>query len=262
MVAATLLVWWTLALGAPLPEVEALSVVARVEGSPTPVRLRGALGQAETSRAQRETSRVVADVGRRFLQPVAAAAHPPVDLCLFETEPAYVAFTTRVCGPIPDCSPLGFYQPGRRLIVANLGRSIGNLRHELAHALIGDDFPGIPAWLNEGIGALYGTAKFDGKSFGFAVNYRMRDVKAALAAGTLPTLAQLARSNEQDVYGPRAMVYYGLARHLLLYLDQQNKLSAFYRAMRDDAHTVDAQTALLAATVDEKAFLEWVRKQK
>jgi hypothetical protein len=90
----------------------------------------------------------------------------------------------------------------------------------------------------------------------------MRDVKAALAAGALPTLDQLARSTSQDVYGPRAMVYYGLARHLLLYLEQQGKLSEFYRTMRDGDQTVETQAALLAATVDEKAFLSWVRQQK
>mgnify|MGYP000326095742 CR=1 FL=1 len=31
----------------------------------------------------------------------------------------------------------------RRLVVANVGRSPGNLRHELAHALLGDDWPDI-----------------------------------------------------------------------------------------------------------------------
>src|SRR5512140_1656897 len=117
MVATTLLVCWTSVLGAPaapvsapavatLAEVAALPEFARIVATPTPVILRGALGQAAARRAQREAARVLDDVGRRFLAAGEAGVHPAVDLCLFEGEAAYVAFTLRVCGPIPDCSPL------------------------------------------------------------------------------------------------------------------------------------------------------------
>src|SRR5205085_8179392 len=102
-------------------------------------------------------------------------------------------------------SEWGFYRPDKRVALANLGASIGNLRHELVHPLIGDDFPRIPAWLNEGIAALYGTAKWNGKRFEFLVNYRLKDLQAAIKDGTLPTIAQLAASRDADVRGDRAM---------------------------------------------------------
>ena len=44
--------------------------------------------------------------------------------------------------------------------------SVGNLRHELVHPLLGDDYPAIPAWLNEGIASLYGSAKRGKRGFG------------------------------------------------------------------------------------------------
>jgi len=243
-------------------DVEALPLIVRLDAAATPVVVRGQLSSSRAKLAQTEAARVIDDVSRRFLRRDAVTRRLPVDLCLFDTEPQYVAFVARVCANGGGCSPLGFYVPQQRLIVANLGRSVGNLRHELTHALIGDDFPKIPAWFNEGIAALYGTVRRDGRGYRWVVNYRLRDVKAALAEGTLPTLPQLARATDHDVYGPRKMVYYGLARHLLLYLEQQGKLRDFYIGMRDSAITVDAQAALLAETVDEKVFLEWVKRQK
>src|SRR5262245_61578293 len=77
----------------------------------------------------------------------------PVTLCLTGTTADYQAFT-RAFADVP--SDLGFYRPDLRVGVANLGRGAGNLRHELVHPLVGDDYPEIPSWLNEGLGSLYG----------------------------------------------------------------------------------------------------------
>ena len=58
----------------------------------------------------------------------------------------------------PVISDWGFYLPDKRTAIANVDASIGNLRHELVHPLIGDDFPGMPMWMNEGMAALYGSS--------------------------------------------------------------------------------------------------------
>ena len=83
------------------------------------------------------------------------------------------------------------------------------------HPLLGDDFPQIPAWLNEGIAALYGSARAGKRGFEFLVNYRLRDLQKALKAGDLPTVDQLAASTADDVRGPRAMTWYAMARYVL-----------------------------------------------
>ncbi|MEW6434761.1 MAG: hypothetical protein AB1730_24950 [Myxococcota bacterium] len=234
-----------------------LPEVARVN-SPrgTPLVVRGKLSAAR-GRALTALARAVQrDVTRRFLSGDDHSGLSPVQLCLFEEAKSYDAFVGRLLDGAPAPSPLGFYQPSLRVVVANVGSSLGNLRHELSHALVGDDFPGVPSWLTEGVGALYGTASLqkDG-TFRFVANYRLRDLRAAKKAGTLPTLDQLVSSSPADVYGARAMTFYGLSRHLLLYLDRSGTLSAFFADFR--AASPVARAGVLKRYVDEPKFLAW-----
>jgi hypothetical protein len=161
-------------------------------------------------------------------------------------------------GDVP--SELGFYRPDHRVALANLGRSLGNLRHELAHPLIGDDFPNVPTWLNEGIGSLYGTARPTDHGFEFLVNYRLRDLQRAQREGTMPTLAELAESTDADVHGKRAMVYYAMARYVLLYVDRRGKLANLYGELRAATGDVPKQRGILEAYIDERAFASWVAR--
>jgi hypothetical protein len=161
-------------------------------------------------------------------------------------------------GEVP--SDMGFYRPDHRVALVNLGRSIGNLRHELVHALLGDDFRRIPAWLNEGIGALYGTARARPEGFEFLVNYRLRDLHEALRKGVLPTIDELAMSTDADVRGDRAMVWYAMARYVLLHVDQQGKLGRLYGELRDAAGDVKAQRRILSSYVDDKTFRAWAKQ--
>jgi hypothetical protein len=136
--------------------------------------------------------------------------------------------------------------------------SIGNLRHELAHPMVDDDYSKIPAWLGEGVGSLYGTARWKRDRFEFLVNYRLRDVQRALREATLPTFAQLTASTSREVHGATSMIYYGMARYVLLFAEQQGKLEGLYRELRD-ADKKD-HGKVLAKHVDERAFLAWVKK--
>ena len=142
----------------------------------------------------------------------------------------------------------------------NLARGAGNLRHELAHPLLGDDFRH-PRLDQRGHRSLYGTA-IPGKDgrFRFLVNYRLRALKKAMRAGTLPTLDELVDSDDDDMYGDDGMTYYAMGRYLLLYLEQQGQLEGFYRAVRDAAGDPDTQRRLLAAVVDDARFIAWARR--
>lgn len=234
-----------------LPEVARVSAP---RGTPFIVRgkLTPARGQALTALARA----VQRDVTRRFLSADDHSALPPVELCFFEDAKSYDAFVARLLDGAPAPSPLGFYEPSLRAVVANVGLSVGNLRHELSHALVGDDFPDVPSWLTEGVGALYGTASLqkDG-TFRFVANYRLWDLRAAKTAGTLPTLDELVSSSSADVYGDRAMTFYGLSRHLLLYLDRAGTLRALFSDFR--AAAPGARAAVLKRYVDEQKFLAW-----
>jgi hypothetical protein len=236
--------------------VESLPEIARIEKNRVVVIVRGEVdGKARRAQALL-VEQVVADVERRFLA-TSGAKHRPFTLALFD-RPARYREVAREFGPLP--SDWGFYMPGVRIALANIGASIGNLRHELVHPLIDDDFAEIPAWLSEGLGALYGTARWNRNRFEFLVNYRLKDLKRALNAGTLPTLAELAASTDEDVRVKDPPTYYAYGRYVLLYLDRNGTLSKFYAEMRGARGDVGAQTEVLERFVDERAFRTWAKR--
>ncbi|MEO8706313.1 MAG: hypothetical protein ABI867_40160 [Kofleriaceae bacterium] len=235
--------------------VAAIPELATVAQGRARVTVRGRLAARQHKPMVALVEQVIRDVERRFLA-TKGDAHPAITLCLFDDATRYHDLAA-VFGSIP--SDLGFYLPRHRVAIANVGLSVGNLRHELVHPLVDDDFPDIPAWLTEGLGALYGTARWTDGRFEFLVNYRLRDLQAALKANKLPGLATLARAGFAEVHGPDAGMYYAYGRYVLLYLDRRNTLSAFYAAMRAATGDVREQTKLLEQYVDDKAFRAWAR---
>lgn len=249
----------TAAESAPDPvraTVDKLPELGAVARGRTRVVVRGEVTRARAREAVALVEQVIGDVQRRFTAP-AKTPDRDITLCLLPDDARFRAVAMAAFGDLP--SNLGFYRGDHRVALANLGRSIGNLRHELVHPLLGDDFPKIPAWLNEGIASLYGSARPGRHGFEFLVNYRLRDLQRALKAGDLPTLDELAASTSADVLGPRTMVWYAMARYVLLYVDRAGKLDELYGKLRAAAGDVPAQRALLHAYVDERAFLRWAR---
>jgi len=240
---------------AALPEIAQIA-----EPGATAIVVRGALTKRRARRMTALALAVQRDVLRRFGTGKDTSGLPPVRLCLFESSESYQGFVKQEFGEDGNHSELGFYSPYRRIAVANLGRSVGNLRHELAHAVIGDDWPEIPDWINEGIGALYGTARRNNNGFRFLVNYRLRHLRAARKAGILPDLAALAASGRAEVYGDRSSAYYAAARYLLLYLDRRGELEAFIRDLRSEPPTAEHQLEVLERHVEYERFLKWTEK--
>lgn len=239
-----------------------LPVIATLEGGRTTVVIRGALRRADRRRAARLARQVYDDFNRRFARPLADGERrrPPVDLCLLPTERAYRAFADALYGE-REHPGYGFYMPADRLVVINWARSANNIRHELLHPLLGDDFPRLPSWLNEGFASLYTTSRFHRGAPRFRDNYRLRQVRRALRDGTLPTWRQLARSGRAEIYGRAQGTYYATARYLLFYLAQRRKLVSFYRELRAGPVTAERQQRLLERYVDRRAFVRWLRRR-
>lgn len=222
--------------------------------------LRGHLS-AKRAKAMASLARAIhRDVKLRFLSAADRSGRRPVDVCLFQATRAYRTFVTEVMGPDHDQSDLGFYVPYRRMVVANLERGLKTLRHEIVHPLLEDDTGTLPHWATEGLASLYDSVDRTKKGIRFRLDHRMADVRRALAAGTLPGPAELARSDDRDVYGPAHQTYYGLGRALLLYLDRQGKLARFVRALRSQERKPGWQTAVLKRHVDWPKFIRWLRE--
>ena len=230
--------------------------LATVQGQRARVDVDGEVSKKQEKQVVELVEAVIADVEHRFTRP-AKTPDEHVKLLIYGDAKRYQTEAAKL-GPV--ISDWGFYMPDKRTAIANVGVSIGNLRHELVHPLIGDDYPGIPDWLNEGVASLYGSAKLGKHGFTFLVNYRLRDVQKALKAGTLPTLKQLAEVSYVDMHGDDAMMYYGYARYVLLYADRKGTLTKLYADLR--AADRKKHAAILASYIDEKAFRAWVAKLK
>jgi hypothetical protein len=235
--------------------IEAFPAIGTLDTGPTPVTIRARLTGKRAKKMVTAARQVYDDVNTRFVAEREGDT-AAVTIVLAATEKEYAAMT-RAFDDSP--SPLGFYRSDLRVAVVNLARGVGNLRHELVHPLLGDDYPGIPSWLNEGMGSLYGTARATKTGVEPLVNYRLEDLQRALAADALPTLAELVGSTYADVHGDRAMTFYAMGRYVMLYLHQRGRLDATYAALRGAAGDVDAQRDILAKEIDDDAFRDWAR---
>ncbi len=234
-------------------KVDALADIAQVTHGSTRVVIKG---DARARDVVPVVEHILEDVARRFTRS-RKDRDPDLTLCAMTGDRGYFAVANAFGDPPSD---LGFYLPDHRVAFANLGRSIGNLRHELVHPLLGDDFPAIPAWLTEGIAALYGSSRWGKHGFEFLVNYRLRDLQRALADDTLPSLAELALTTPDDVRGQRGMMWYGYARYVLLYAERRGDLDRLYADLRDASGDAERQRDVLLAHVDERAFRAWAKR--
>lgn len=241
--------------------VEALPELARIGAAgDTIFILRGRLSENRAKQTERIAREVHQDVKRRFLSGRDKSGLRPVDVCVFESSEAYRKFAKEVTGSDEYSADRGFFVPYRRLVVVDLGRGVGGLRHELVHGLLRDEFGTLPDWLDEGLAALYVTAKWTRKGYRFQVNFRLRQLRAARAAGSLPDLEELAASDDRDVYGANYEAYYSLARYLLLYLERQGRLEKFFAKIRSAPGSEKGQLKVLKQFVDYAAFLKWTDK--
>lgn len=244
-------------IAGPHPAVLQLPVITRLRGGPTDIVVRGEVSPAVARRIARTARATYLDVNERFLRGAGRVSDRPVDVCVFRTSRQYRRFVHEVFGRSAFFR-MGFYMSSHRLVVADLSRGIGNLRHELVHPLLRDVYPDLPDWLNEGIASLYGTAHYRSGKYRFDVSFRLRHLRRALRRGTAPSLVELAVSSYDDVHGPRERAFYATSRYLLLYIYRRGQLESFFYQMvggpRDAAH----QLALLRRYLDQRTFLRWV----
>ncbi len=175
-----------------------------------------------------------------------------ISVYLFPEGQGYEAFCKKKYAA-PCIAHYGFYQPGDRYMVMNIGLGIGTLTHEIVHPLVETDFPEAPTWLNEGIASVFEAPVITkpGEIHGVK-NWRHPRLKRAL---TTPAEREHARLDvmfamRDDVFrGDGEDLHYAMARYLCQWLDERGKLWAFYQRWRDTVATDPS---------GEKAFKEIV----
>jgi hypothetical protein len=132
---------------------------------------------------------------------------------------------------------LGMYDPQSRQVfvaVGPAGWQTGN--HELLHPCLRADFPLAPAWLVEGLPALFESVAIHDGAFTFGAHFRLQTVRMALASKTAADevkLDTLFTWTSDTAFREHEALHYGVAREALRWLASRNLLWPWYRQFRD-----------------------------
>jgi hypothetical protein len=162
-----------------------------------------------------------------------------ISVYLFPNAATYEAFCTQKYAA-PCIAHFGFYQPGDRYMVMNIGLGLGTLTHEIVHPLVEADFPQAPTWINEGIASLFEQPQIPkpGEIHG-GKNWRHPRLERALAT-TERDKARLDRlfgMSDETFRGDDEALQYAMARYVCQWLDERGKLWPFYHRWRDNVAT-------------------------
>jgi hypothetical protein len=151
-----------------------------------------------------------------------------ITVWLFKDDDSYRTYTKSVFGDTPT-TPYGYYSAAHRALIMNIATGTGTLVHEIVHPYVRANFPRCPAWLNEGLGSLYEQCgERDGHIVGYP-NWRLPGLQRAIRAGGVPTFEELTGTSTSEFYGDDKGTNYSQARYLCYYLQEQGKLTTFYR---------------------------------
>jgi hypothetical protein len=154
-----------------------------------------------------------------------------LDIYLFDGATSYERGTKALTGEDPT-TPYGFYSSANAALIMDISTGGGTLVHEIVHPYVEADFPDAPAWLNEGLGSLFEqSAERDGHIVGLT-NWRLAGLQRGIAKGNLPSFETLTAMTDHEFYAEERGTNYAQARYLMYYLQENDLLRPFYRALR------------------------------
>lgn len=190
----------------------------------------------------------------------------PVLILLFESAEPYERLA-KAWFDEDDVPHYGFYQHAAHAMLMNVSTGTGTLVHELTHALIAPDFPGVPDWFNEGLASLYEQSQYGpladapkGGAIRGLPNWRLPGLQSAIKEGTLrPLPAMIADPDFRNA--DRVGINYAQARYLMFYLQEKHLLRRYYadfRAAREaDPSGVDTLKKLIAPQTMAAFEADW-----
>jgi hypothetical protein len=167
-----------------------------------------------------------------------------IEIWLFKNEKTYRKGAKKFFDDEPD-TPYGYYSSDHDAMVMNIGPGAGTLVHEVVHPYVEANFPTAPAWFNEGLASLYERpSEKKGHIWGLP-NWRLPNLKRQINEKTLPSMAKLLGTSRDEFYNAEFDAY-AYARYLLLYLQEQGKLTEFYQKFVADKEDRTGRAALEA----------------
>jgi hypothetical protein len=167
-----------------------------------------------------------------------------IEIWLFKNEKTYRKGAKKFFDDTPD-TPYGYYSSEHDAMVMNIGPGAGTLVHEVVHPYMEANFPEVPAWFNEGLASLYERpSEKKGHIVGLP-NWRLPNLKKEIAGKSLPPLTRMLNTSRDEFYNAEFDAY-AYARYLLLYLQDQGKLTEFYGKFVADKKDLTGKAALEA----------------
>ncbi len=154
-----------------------------------------------------------------------------ITLYVLRNEKSYTASMQRLFGMKP-ISPYGHYGHSLRYIVINYDTGPGTLVHELTHALMAADFPEAPIWISEGIASLYEQCRVEGNSLKGDPNWRLPELKTALANKKITPLSQLLTLKASQFRLENESLHYAESRYFCKFMEAKGVLRRVYREFR------------------------------
>jgi hypothetical protein len=187
-----------------------------------------------------------------------------ITIFLFKDDESYRSWSRKLFAQEPT-TKFGYYLAGEQALLMNIATGSGTLVHEMVHPLMAVDFPRSPAWFNEGMGSLFEQCVvLEGPSIRGLVNWRLPILQQAIGTATYVPLEKLLKTTTGEFYGLPGGAGYAEARYLLLYVQEQGRLTQLYVHFRE--HVADDPTgrksleAVLGKPLAEieSAWLTWV----
>ena len=220
-------------------------------------------GDSATADARETTRHVVQSMGKHFFtKPIDF----PIKVYLFKDKESYEAYNIKRDGEKPS-TPYGFYRSSDRTMVMNIATGLGTLSHELVHPLLAQDFPGVPAWFNEGFASLFECFSYgEDDCMKGHVNWRLPNLQKAIAEKKTVPLKELMATTTNAFYDDNRGLNYAEARYLCLYLQEKHLLQPFYKEFKAGFEKEKTGVAALEKVCGKKLaeleaeWLPWVGK--
>lgn len=185
---------------------------------------------------------------------------PIVEIWLFGDKESYEAGCERLTGAKPG-TPFGFYSAANRKLIMNIATGGGTLVHEIVHPFMAANFPGCPAWFNEGLASLYEQCGEEAGQITGYTNWRLRGLQLAISDQRALPIPAVVGTSTREFYGESAGLHYATARYLCLFLQERKLLREFYHRFRADAAEdptgIGTLTRLLSVTDWNQFQTDW-----
>ena len=151
-----------------------------------------------------------------------------IDVWLFRDDKSYRAHARDIFHDTPS-TPFGYYSDSENALIMNIATGGGTLVHEIVHPFMRVNFPGCPAWLNEGLGSLYEQSEEKNGHIRGRTNWRLAGLQQSIRQKHLPSFEKLTGTSNSEFYNDDRGSNYAQARYLCYYLQERGLLVKFYR---------------------------------